>query len=323
MDVFPIELIVARKVTKINSNPKLRKVLAKVMWKQGCTKYNVRSINGKKFIGAVFYNNKQVKFKLGDVMFTDDDRFAETLEEFFVRNHAKKQINDYFAYIKECEAAKKNCKISLSENVFSNRDPNYLEGIETIFTNEEIKKIFQKISTPHTRFLCKNFIANLKELHSLAMIYYSYYGGHLLTFLMSLPPIQFADKRCFEVKNYERTTYLIPTLTVKTLRNNGEMTIVFYPALKRGNSFNSVATLINSSKQTIGEINSEGLIVPANRRFNPILSLFAKVVNDKVKISSGIEFGNNCLYCNLPLEDPISIQRGYGKTCAERFDLPY
>ncbi len=322
-ELFPIELTISQKIVLINSVAQLRGILKSVMIKQMYLKYGVKDIIGYKFIGAVFFDKKQIRFKLTNVHCENDGRFSEKFEQFLVRNNAKEQIDNYLKFIIDCAKAKQSSGITLTDNIFSDRELYKIEEIETIFTDDEIVKIFQKISTPHTRFLCKYFIPNLKELHKIAMIYYAQYGGHLLTFLLSLPPIQFADKQCYEIKDYHRANYLIPTLTIKTLTTGTEITICFYPAIRRTNRYSSVASLINPSKQVLGEITTKGVIVPKNETYKSRLSLFAKAITDRVSIFSGVEFGTKCLYCKLPLEDPISIKWGYGKTCADKFDLPY
>ena len=322
-EVFPIELTISQRIVHINSVEELRDVLNKVMRKQVFLKFGIIQMIGFKPIGAVFFDKKQINFKLTKALCDIHGVYTETPKQLAFRNNAKKQIDNYLQFIIDVTIAQRSTGIILTNNSFSVRETDRIEDSESFFTQDEIAKIFQKISTPHIRFLCKDFISNFKELHKIALIYYHKYGGYLLTFLLSLPTVKFADKQCYEIRDYHKGNYLIPTLIIKTQATGKEITICFYPPIVRTNAYSSVATLISSSNQVLGEITMKGIIVPKIETFKSILSLFAKAISGGVSIFSGVEFGAKCLYCKLPLEDPASIKRGYGKTCADKFNLPY
>lgn len=320
-EIFPIELTIGGKSVSVQTVEELRRKLDDSFWCQAYSRMGVTAIGKHKTNISTKFQNRYIKYKLTDQIRDRQGNLAEKPQDYINRHKPKEQIEKKINYIIECCKAQLH-PIILPENIFANRTAKFFDNVKSIFTYEEIKHIFQKISTPHIRYLCKEFNSNLTELHKIAMAYYNHYGGHLLTFLLKLPPVRFADERCFQIRDYHNRGYLIPTITLQNLTARNEMRIYFYPAIERNNRF-CVASIQNSSGTEIGEITVDGKIVPKNTEVRPSLSLFARNIPGNISLFSGAEIGTKCLYCNLPLEDPLSIKWGYGKTCADNYGLPY
>ncbi len=83
-----------------------------------------------------------------------------------------------------------------------------------------------------------------------------------------------------------------------------------------------------SEKEWFGAIATNGRFVRGRALasvFEPqLLALLTALAADPVGVATAHgKLTGHCCFCNLPLKDPKSTAVGYGKTCAEKWNMPY
>ncbi len=209
-------------------------------------------------------------------------------------------------------------QISICDNdPFSGREFKILQNnIETIFEDDEVQRIADKLNHPHVRFIRKkDFNEHRAELHEIIMKYYQIYGGNILSFLLRIPKIEFSKKDCYEIKDFRQGSFLLPKLVFKK-KTEDEILFCFYPPISTGET----CSIFNKAKKSVGKLYKSGILQSTNSLFSADLTFYINPVSGQVY--SGTEY-NNCIFCNHIIDTPSSIKWGYGPICAQNFYLPY
>ena len=239
----------------------------------------------------------------------------ETHKEYYQKELSK--IKEHFLH--------KTSNIHLEhlvDNIFENLPIRIIgNNKETIFDDETARKICRKIQTPHIRALLEYPKSKIIELHEIAMDCFKRYGGHILTFLIKLPILEFGAKNVTVKRLFVNNKGLIPAYRFKC--GNNSCIIKFYEKKKSDPiNFKSVVLTDANTKIEIGKITYNGNITHREARSSPI-TLFRNNFNNG-QLHCEVALGN-CLNpsCNHPLTDPLSLIAGYGKKCAENLGIPY
>jgi hypothetical protein len=195
--------------------------------------------------------------------------------------------------------------------------------LETHFTNLQALNLCQKMTSPFTRNICRQYLKissestlYLYQLHYIANKALSLFGGKILSFILSLPEIDFKSHSAFEIRTYEKVIPEFPVLTFST--GIDKFKIAFFLKQRKGTkSLVPDFKVMHSRYATpIGHLDQEGYIWTKLAEFKPFLNLFYEASDKgRVKVFAGVMTGH-CAICNKPLTDPISLRIGIGPTCA-------
>jgi hypothetical protein len=189
-------------------------------------------------------------------------------------------------------------------------------GTQTIFEENEVLKLCRRISSPFVRNVLSKRPYDFELLHKIAMKCYNKYGGAIISFLMSLPELNFgnynANKFSLDPADFDGSLY---TFNIKIGDNGALYNFIFHHNHK--GLQNEVITIRNSTRKIIeGFLTLDGYYHYRlqNDSLNPLF--FLDKMNGSLKLYAGIHEGN-CLNCGKPLTDPQSLRVGYGPTCAK------
>jgi hypothetical protein len=183
--------------------------------------------------------------------------------------------------------------------------------------------LLSRLKEPRARELANNFEKNnysfLKnekaESREFLTILIDKFGPEFLIKLVEIP------KKPFEEKTVNRL--------FESIKKKGGQTINLTFDGVNNFEFNLVddSLFVTQNKTNIAKINQSGELKfvtdsPSLKYMSATLLLyFGKNANQEI-FYFGQETGN-CSYCKKPLEDPISLYWGYGKTCAQKINLPW
>jgi hypothetical protein len=255
---------------------------------------------------------------------TKKKQLIEIPRYYFERNsdYITKQINTIVELFKNGDT--KINKVLFSNNIFENRKQRFLtESFGSLFDDASALELCNKLSSPFIRTLLKNPISNKIEIHKIAMKCYEKYGGHVVSFILSLPKLQFGNYNSKTI--VAKTSYQgeIPSLKIKFLKQNLEYFLCFYEPKKRVGRETTVASIFNNTQKKVeGFLTYTGYIEYRINKENISLKLFLENINNHKIISCSIESGR-CINCKRDLTDTNSLRVGYGKDCANDLGIPY
>jgi hypothetical protein len=207
-------------------------------------------------------------------------------------------------------------------NLFENRNITFFNSdIETIFTDSEVVKLCERLASPFIRKLCMNHVKNKDLLHQAAMKCYKKYGGYVISFLLSLPKLTFANNLASKANiTIEEFDGLIHSFNIQFDKGT--------PAYKFNFNYNfsliknEVITIRNSIRGvTEGYITLDGYYKYRldSESLNPLFFI-DNMNNSTSTFYAGIEEGN-CINCGRPLNDPNSLRIGHGPDCAKNLGI--
>lgn len=253
-------------------------------------------------------------------------------KHYFNKHHEYyfKKNNDYFdkqinSIIKDIKAGRNTFNsVLLCDNLFENKKPIILsENFATYFDDITALELCNKLSTPFIRSILKNPISNKLEIHRIAMKCYEKYGGHIVSFILSLPKLQFGKSDSKTVITKTKYEGEIPSLKIKFLKHNIEYFLCFYEPRKRIGKETTVASLFNKTQTKIeGFLTYSGYIEHRINNESISLKFFIENVDNKQLVSCSVEPGR-CINCNKELTDTSSLKVGYGRNCAKELGIPY
>ncbi len=235
------------------------------------------------------------------------------------RAYFDKEIDNIISQVGDFEGS----SIKLTDNIFEKIKPRLIdERLETVFKDIQAVQLCRKISSPFTRIILQNATNNILEIHQIAMKCFNKYGGHIITFLLSLPELKFANQKPSFLTNHLQYNGEIPSLKIK-IQNGTEYFICFHQPKKRLGKQTTVAIIYNKkSRTTEGHLTMQGYIETRIQAERMTLHIFVENIKKPTSIFSGVELGR-CIYCNQELTDIKSLRNGYGKDCAQTYNLNY
>lgn len=208
--------------------------------------------------------------------------------------------------------------------------------IETLFTDFEAFAVCLGLSNRRAKQIARNYFdtnnyENLIEAHQYAMETASKYGESLIKHLIKLPELPFKAlevDRVFHEFDKQVKSGFLPSFRIAfhNIEGNKEKLIIsFYKNEKdtEGQFNNDLIRVYNkNNNQTQFTISRNGFILPNPKckSIMPAIEIFTSFSNDPLKmmIHYGLETGE-CSVCGRPLVDTLSITRGIGPVCYEKF----
>ena len=248
----------------------------------------------------------------------------ESSEDYFKRNETVilLQVKNI---IEEINNGNKNKgEIELTKDIFKNKQLRLIdENIKTIFEDNQAISLCEKLSTPFIRTLLKTPKQNISEIHQMAMKCYNKYGSPVISFLLTLPMLQFGQIKSEFVIDKEDFDGELPSIRLKFKSSNEEYFISFYKLNQTYKSNRKIATLYNkTAKRVEGFLTYKGYLQNRILKENIKAKLFLEnYKNDRI-VYCGVENGF-CINCGRKLEDLNSLKVGYGRDCAFEIGIPY
>jgi hypothetical protein len=215
-------------------------------------------------------------------------------------------------------------RYDMKSEISKNEQLLLLKPSESIVLNDfQLYTLLGRLKEPRARELANNFEKNgnffLKnekaESREFLTILIEKFGPEFLIKLVEIPKKPFGEKtvnRLFE-----------------SIKKKGGQTINLTFDGINNFEFNLVddSLVVTQNKTNIATISDSGELKfttdsPKLKYMSATLLLYFGINANREILYFGQETGT-CSYCKKPLEDPISLYWGYGKTCAQKINLPW
>lgn len=203
--------------------------------------------------------------------------------------------------------------------------------IKSHFSDDDAIDLCTRVYDSTTNQLAKQFRKNKSNeeykysIHRVAENMHEFYGGTLLTFVLSLKPIALSDPTTqmyvAETKNNATADFSLRDL-IFTNENQEELTIVFKRKINLGYPGNFGFAVFrkkkNGTKEPVYAFSEGGNLIKSFIYKTPSITLFSSLIGGSTKFYFG-QSSSNCLICDRELTDPVSIIYGIGPGCRANF----
>ena len=310
-----------------------------------------RALQIAKELSVSFSTLQNYLRKIGQVIESPNERIVYETELLLNDIHNQKsnllegehQLDSFFSKVLPIEFSQKNpfeseqIAIISSNDIFTNRllSKTIINSIEfeSYFTDYEAFIICQGLEDRHAKHIAREYFknpqdsTNIIEAHEIAKTTYEKYGGQLLSYIISLPPLPFKAVNATQVFNEidkRRQTQDFPILRIayKNQDNQNEkIQISFYAETdNQGWKLNEDVLIVKNrtTRKTIMKISRNGLVIPESnsKQVLPVLQVFIRFAKNtrETLVNYGLETGE-CAICGRELTDSKSIIRGMGPVC--------